>query len=807
MTLLGGKGLVCLDLLRTIAALSVAVAHFFLFCRIDSALAEMVAILAVEVFFVLSGFVLARQLNQCIDSGSAADLKVFYWRRWIRTLPPFLVALLLTSAVTSNLATPEFWKYLVFLKNFSVANDVNDYFAVTWSLAVEEWFYVIFPLALVVLTRLGMTANGAALAFATMILFIKLSYVLGAPDEFVTGRRIVLARLDAIAAGYLLFNVRKHRLLTETPVIWLAIVAAASLAIGSVALMSRHVIVYMYAISAFACLLLVLFLRAENLLVRSRAVRLLSAAGANLSYTIYLCHTFVFLALAGGTARTAGVGLFVVYLAAVVAFALLSFLLLEAPLLGARPSYAHSKGRDGGVRSRAAQTVQGGRPLGVLRIAACNLMVCVGLLALAEGGAALVLRGYAWLSGASASHPAADRSASLAPAGHLAVYSDPYVSSDLQRHRDMAGSPYRYQSYLTYAYRPFASRHVNIDEEGVRRTGPERPTDQGREIWIFGSSPVFGATNGDTETVSSYAQAYLAGRPGWEGVTIVNFGVVGYTATQDLLHFQHRLRTRVRRPTAVVFINAHNDYNLAWLSQAPRCDGLLETAVGSSRVLKESWELRSHGEVVVWSDIGARLRAIFPAAQELARLFAKFFTLRASSADVEAWKTDYTERVERTRASSATCVEQARGSVLRSMAAAVQIARLEGIETVIIPQPFLAAARKPLIGVERDEMQLLDDAFFAIDPAELAALRHVPRHRLDQLHVWDKARYVQDYGRMKEDLRGLAERSGSIYLDLDQLIEKHPNEQIYSSSIHYTFKGARLIGERIAQELDAKLPR
>ena len=59
-----------------------------------SDLAEVVSITAVEVFFVLSGFVLGPQIVLCARRRNWATLRTFLLRRWMRTIPSYLVALL-----------------------------------------------------------------------------------------------------------------------------------------------------------------------------------------------------------------------------------------------------------------------------------------------------------------------------------------------------------------------------------------------------------------------------------------------------------------------------------------------------------------------------------------------------------------------------------------------------------------------------------------------------------------------------------------------------------------------------------------
>ncbi len=103
------KRLASLDAVRGIAALSVAIPHFFLFRGYQSEALEFISIMAVEVFFVLSGVVLAPQLLHCAKTGAFHDVMVFYARRWMRTLPPFIFVLVAIAIVTGNLLTNDFW--------------------------------------------------------------------------------------------------------------------------------------------------------------------------------------------------------------------------------------------------------------------------------------------------------------------------------------------------------------------------------------------------------------------------------------------------------------------------------------------------------------------------------------------------------------------------------------------------------------------------------------------------------------------------------------------------------------------------
>lgn len=111
----------------------------------------------VDFFFVLSGFLITTLLLREQDQKSRISLSAFYWRRALRILPAYL---LLVSAVSSYYI---FYKgqcelgallpyYYFFLANF-LQGDI-PFLSVTWSLSIEEQYYLLWPMLLVVLPAL-----------------------------------------------------------------------------------------------------------------------------------------------------------------------------------------------------------------------------------------------------------------------------------------------------------------------------------------------------------------------------------------------------------------------------------------------------------------------------------------------------------------------------------------------------------------------------------------------------------------------------------------------------------------------------
>src|SRR5262249_8444264 len=106
-----------LDALRGLAALTVAISHYLVYRDLLAAHAEATSALGVEIFFTLSGFVLAPQIIRCGRDGSLATLRVFLVRRWMRTIPSYLVALTAVTILIGLIDPRDFARYSLYIQN------------------------------------------------------------------------------------------------------------------------------------------------------------------------------------------------------------------------------------------------------------------------------------------------------------------------------------------------------------------------------------------------------------------------------------------------------------------------------------------------------------------------------------------------------------------------------------------------------------------------------------------------------------------------------------------------------------------
>ncbi|QWT18720.1 acyltransferase [Bacillus sp. NP157] len=166
--------------------------------------------LGVELFFVLSGFliggIMLRELGRAPDAASWVPR--FWARRWLRTLPNYLLFLAINAVLYRALRSdwpPSGWSYITFTQN--ILHAPRLFFVESWSLAVEEAFYLITPVLVVLACALGASRRTAVYVGATAIILFSVAFRWYAAARwnlsFNDIRGGVAFRLDAIMIGVL----------------------------------------------------------------------------------------------------------------------------------------------------------------------------------------------------------------------------------------------------------------------------------------------------------------------------------------------------------------------------------------------------------------------------------------------------------------------------------------------------------------------------------------------------------------------------------------------------------------------------
>ena len=139
----------------------------------------------VDVFFVISGYLISGILFRQLQRAGRVDFTDFYAKRIRRIIPNLLCVLLFTVAVGWFFLTPseyhdlgkQIYSSAFFYQNFRLLKDLGDYFATDaslqpllhlWSLAIEEQFYIVFPLLCALVWR----QQSKVLALGVMVFLI-----------------------------------------------------------------------------------------------------------------------------------------------------------------------------------------------------------------------------------------------------------------------------------------------------------------------------------------------------------------------------------------------------------------------------------------------------------------------------------------------------------------------------------------------------------------------------------------------------------------------------------------------------------
>jgi peptidoglycan/LPS O-acetylase OafA/YrhL len=145
-----------LDHLRALAISLVFIYHYTIFQHPDWMNNQFIHFgwCGVDLFFVLSGFLISNQLFAEWQKRNRISLGIFYLKRAFRIFPPYFFVLLIyifVPAFHERETLAPLWKMFTFTQNYN--QDIRTYgtFSHAWSLCVEEQFYLLLPLVLILI--------------------------------------------------------------------------------------------------------------------------------------------------------------------------------------------------------------------------------------------------------------------------------------------------------------------------------------------------------------------------------------------------------------------------------------------------------------------------------------------------------------------------------------------------------------------------------------------------------------------------------------------------------------------------------
>ncbi|WP_439151718.1 acyltransferase family protein [Winogradskyella sp.] len=211
-----------LDLLRALAILLVVFSSlYFLVSNTQGLVAQLISIsgiIGIEIFFVLSGYLLGRKFYYLFlnKDFSFKSISKFWIHRWFRVLPNYYLALFINIglALYLGLKLPsDTWQYFLFIQNFSWSLD-SAFFFESWSISIGEFAVLLGPLLLylLMLLKLNIEKSKLFLGITLAIIFIGIctKWIYSSQDEVKTMiswssnlKTVVVYRIDAVYYGVL----------------------------------------------------------------------------------------------------------------------------------------------------------------------------------------------------------------------------------------------------------------------------------------------------------------------------------------------------------------------------------------------------------------------------------------------------------------------------------------------------------------------------------------------------------------------------------------------------------------------------
>ena len=196
-----------LDLLRIAAAVIIVFHHGNVERAVGvnwaSAILWHKGYLAVDIFMVLSGWLLTRQALSILAASKSGFqfITTFWLRRWARTLPAYWVVLLILFVFFHEVTFATLLKHAAFLQTLFPPNAYD----VTWSLVAEEWFYLALPFVVLICLRVQDRRVLACMAAVMLLVPATVRAVMlhvNGPDYSI--QLVPQARFDGLLVGAML---------------------------------------------------------------------------------------------------------------------------------------------------------------------------------------------------------------------------------------------------------------------------------------------------------------------------------------------------------------------------------------------------------------------------------------------------------------------------------------------------------------------------------------------------------------------------------------------------------------------------
>lgn len=767
MKIIENKGVVSLDLVRGLAGYFVFIFHFFLFNDQSSNLYEFITIFSVEIFFILSGFVLGKQLDLCFKNGDIDTLKIFYLRRWMRTIPIFIFILILASILNNDFLSKNFFSYFFFLKYFF--NYENDYLFTIWSLSIEEWFYFLFPFLLIISNKLSLKKLNIIFIIILFLFFTKIFYLFS-NLEIENFRRFTLIRLDAIIFGYLLhiFIKKIQKYFNENSYYYLTL-SILFLISTYYFFINTNYFFYVYSAQISSCFIILFFYNLNFFFQKKNFLSKFSAFLANTSYCVYLSHLLVFQFIEGFILFDNLVLKLSIYITLTLFFSIFSFYLIERPFLNSRPNYGYISKFNFNITYK--------------------ILTNFSLLLLFLLTSETILEKFYYKKYKITDHSIENS-----------------IANDLKNRNNQKGSAFKYSNYDIYKYREYVSKNINIDKNGYRKTINDAilndDTKEHYNIWVFGASPIFGPFNDDINTIPALIYSNLK-KKNSKKIIVKNYGVEGYNSWQSLISLQKEISSSKFKPNHIIVSIVEQDINNLFFMPKNNCNNLLSPGLNSEFALSSSWDNLANKKYFF---LDFFYKYIFfqkyPNINNfISSIYYYFQKTLLINFDVEHFVANYKEKKLKYSKQIKNCFNKSLEYSSNNFLLMNTLAKKYNSKMYILYLPDLLITKKKLSKKEQIQYETYIKLFFSLNNEELKDISNIKKE-----HLYQKRLYSNNFHQIYENyLASIKKRLNNeeiIFIDLTKIFDQNTSDdELFETLNHFTDKGSNIISKEIIKNI------
>ncbi len=265
--------------------------------------------LGVDIFFVISGYLITSIINTEYTNKKKFSFTNFYQKRIRRLVPALFVVIFFTSIIAYNFLLPYFFKEYVYSIIYSFFFSSNIYFHYegqsyganmlsikpflhTWSLAIEEQFYLFFPLFFIIISKFYFKNINLILVFVTLASIVFSISIGNSHSSF--NFYMLPTRVWELLAGSILAvsHAQKKRIYRKNFIRWNFFSK-----IGLILIIYSFIFfkgagslpIYYSAFPVIGCCLIIHYNDKEDIIIRFLSSKLMVGIGL-ISYSLYLWH-------------------------------------------------------------------------------------------------------------------------------------------------------------------------------------------------------------------------------------------------------------------------------------------------------------------------------------------------------------------------------------------------------------------------------------------------------------------------------------------------------------------------------------